>query len=155
MWIPQSLCVPLDLCYKVGSSPKGRQVWGSSPQEAVSPHCCLHVVITGAMARLADTSRTSYNGRCNEIGQHNKVGDILDPNSVTLIAKLKNTLLNQVRCALLSCLYLKVIKTALLLRGGRKVTPRFVYMVYRKCITFTGKLCLDLGPIPKLSHTCK
>lgn len=87
MWIPQSSCVPLVLCCKVGSSPKGRQVWGSSPQEAASHHCCLHVVITGAMARLADTSRTSYHGRCKEMGQH-KGGDILDQNSVTPMAKL-------------------------------------------------------------------
>lgn len=82
MWIPQSSCVPLDLCYKVGSYPKGRQVWGSSPQEAVSPPLLP-----------SRGSRTSYNGRCKETGQH-KGGDILDPNSVTSIAKLKNSLLN-------------------------------------------------------------
>ena len=48
MWIPQSSCVPPGLCYKVGSSPKGRQVWGSSPQKTVFLHCCLPVVITGS-----------------------------------------------------------------------------------------------------------
>lgn len=101
---------PLICVIRWGPTPREGRSGGSSPQEAVSPHCCLHVVITGAMARLADTSRTSYNGRCKEMGQHNKVGDILDLNPVTLIAKLKNTSLNRVRCALLSCLYLKVIK---------------------------------------------
>lgn len=106
----------------------------------------------GAMARLPDNIRTSYNDRCNEMSSTRE--------AIPWIQTLCSSCQAEELAAKLSELcpgewsVLKNNQNFPSAKAG-KVLPCYVYKVYIKHIMFMGKLCLDLGPISKLSHTCK